>query len=182
MILLMGVAGSGKSTQGKLLADELALPWLSTGEFLRMLISGDRRKDMLQGKLLGDNEIISLVQKIFNVVDTKHEFILDGFPRTGAQAEWLLSQAKHGQIRLTAVVNLQASREVVKGRLLSRGRQDDTDESINERFNEYERSTLPILEQFRSAGVAIIDANAEHDPSVVHAQIMESLDKVVNVH
>ena len=52
MIIFMGVAGSGKSVQGRLLADTLGLPWLSTGEFLRMLISGQRRKDMQAGKLL----------------------------------------------------------------------------------------------------------------------------------
>ncbi len=65
----MGVAGSGKSVQGKLLADQLALPWLSTGEFLRMLIAGKRRREMLEGKLLPDQEIITLIRKIFSVVD-----------------------------------------------------------------------------------------------------------------
>ena len=113
MIIFTGVAGSGKSVQGKMLADYLGLPWLSTGEFLRMLISGERRKDMLAGKLIEDKEIISLVQKIFNVVDTKNEFILDGFPRTVAQADWLLNQAKHGQLKLTAVVNLKADKKAV---------------------------------------------------------------------
>ena len=46
MIVFMGVAGSGKSVQGRMLADKLALPWLSTGEFLRMLVSGERRMYM----------------------------------------------------------------------------------------------------------------------------------------
>jgi len=88
----MGVAGSGKSVQGRLLADEMALPWLSTGEFLRMLVSGERRKDMLAGRLLSDREIIKLVQKIFAMIDIHEEFILDGFPRTVSQADWLLNQ------------------------------------------------------------------------------------------
>ena len=70
MIIFMGVAGSGKSSQGRQLADEKGLPWLSTGEFLRMMIAGDKRKQMLEGKLLGDEEIITMVQKIFAVVDT----------------------------------------------------------------------------------------------------------------
>ncbi len=67
----MGVAGSGKSVQGRMLADRLALPWLSTGEFLRMLVSGEKRKDMIAGKLLSDNEIITLVQRIFTIIDTR---------------------------------------------------------------------------------------------------------------
>ena len=82
MIIFTGVAGSGKSMQGRMLADHQALPWLSTGEFLRMLVSGDERRDMLAGKLLDDEEIISLVQKIFNDVGVEEEFEMDGFPRT----------------------------------------------------------------------------------------------------
>lgn len=175
MILFMGVAGAGKSMQGRMLADKLALPWLSTGEFLRMLISGQRRKDMLEGKLLKDEEIIGLVQKIFNVVDVKHEFILDGFPRSAAQAEWLLMQNKYGQLKLSAVINLQASKEAVKQRLLERGRLDDTEDAINERFAEYEAAIVPILEQFKNAGVKIIDVDAERHPAEVHADIMSRL-------
>lgn len=175
MIIFMGVAGSGKSMQGKMLADELALPWLSTGEFLRMLISGDRRKDMLQGKLLEDQEIISLVRKIFTIIDPAHEFVLDGFPRTTAQADWLLNQAKHGQLSVTAVVHLQASEAVVRQRLSARGRQDDHDEAIAERFREYEEAAKPILDHFREAGVTVVDVNAEGTVETVHAAIVEAL-------
>jgi adenylate kinase len=175
VILFMGVAGAGKSMQGKLLADRLALPWLSTGEFLRMLISGQRRKDMLEGKLLKDDETIGLVQKIFNVVDVKNEFILDGFPRSAAQAEWLLMQIKYGQLKLTAVINLQASQEAVRERLLARGRQDDTEAAIKERFAEYEASIVPILEQFKSAGIQIINIDAELKPEEIHAEILSRL-------
>jgi adenylate kinase len=175
MIIFTGVAGSGKSLQGKKLADAKGLPWLSTGEFLRMLISGDRRKDMLEGKLLEDQEIIALVQRIFNVVDVKNEFVLDGFPRTVAQADWLLSQAKHGQLAITAVVHLQATETAVKGRLLSRGRQDDTDVAIAERFREYTETIVPILEHFKEAGVPVYDINGEDAVDVVHTAIMKAL-------
>ena len=175
MIIFTGVAGSGKSLQGKKLADAKGLPWLSTGEFLRMLISGDRRKDMLEGKLLEDQEIIALVQRIFNVVDVKNEFVLDGFPRTVAQADWLLNQAKHGQLSITAVVHLKASEDAVKSRLLSRGRQDDTDEAIDERFREYEESIMPILEHFKDAGVPVYDIDGEDDVEAVHLAIMTAV-------
>lgn len=178
----MGVAGAGKSMQGKLLADRLALPWLSTGEFLRMLIAGQRRKEMLAGKLLADNEIITLVQKIFNIVDTEHEFILDGFPRSTAQAEWLLAQVKFDQLDITAVINLQASQDAVRQRLLSRGRQDDTEAAIAERFAEYEASIVPILQQFKESGVTVIDINAERSPEEIHAEIMSRLEEKAGVH
>lgn len=175
MIIFMGVAGSGKSLQGKLLADQLALPWVSTGEFLRMLISGDERKDMLAGKLLDDDEIISLVQKIFSVVDTDHEFVLDGFPRTSGQADWLLNQVKYGQLDVTAVIHLQASEEAVLERLLGRGRQDDHTEAITERFEEYEQASKPILEQFKAAGIKVYDIDGEQTPETVHEAIIKVL-------
>ncbi len=177
MIILMGVAGSGKSLQGRMLADELGLPWLSTGEFLRMLISGERRKDMLAGKLLDDQEIIALVQKIFRIMDVEQEFLLDGFPRTVNQADWLLNQVKHGQLQITAVIHLQASESAVESRLLKRGRPDDHAQAIRERFEEYEQSIKPILAHFKEAGVPVHDINAEQDVEAVHQDIKQLLGK-----
>lgn len=174
----MGVAGAGKSMQGRVLADEFGLPWVSTGEFLRMLISGDERKDMISGKLLPDEEIIRLVQKVFNVIDVDEEFILDGFPRTSGQADWLLSQIQHGQINITAVIHLTATEAVVKERLLQRGRQDDTDEAITARFKEYEEHIVPILNQFKTAGVKVCDIDGDQTVADVHDAISEALQSV----
>lgn len=176
----MGVAGSGKSVQGKLLADELALPWLSTGEFLRMLIAGERRKDMLAGKLLEDREIIKLVQKIFAMIDVHDEFVLDGFPRTVSQADWLLNQHKHHQLDVTAVVHLTASEDAVLKRLLDRGRQDDNREAIVERFSEYEETIKPILDHFKDAGVPIFNISGEGDIREIHSQVKQALQTVDN--
>jgi len=175
MIIFMGVAGSGKSIQGRMLADELALPWLSTGEFLRMLVAGDKRRDMVAGKLLGDKEIINLVQKIFHMIDSTQEFVLDGFPRTTAQADWLLSQVKHGQLKVTAVIHLTASEEAVMKRLLNRGRQDDNETAVRERFREYEQAALPIIQHFRDAGVPVYDINGEQTVGAVHADIQAAI-------
>jgi len=175
VIVFMGVAGSGKSVQGRLLADELALPWLSTGEFLRMLVSGDRRKDMLAGKLLSDREIIKLVQKIFAMIDVHEEFILDGFPRTVSQADWLLNQHKHGQLDVTAVIHLTVGEQTVLDRLLRRGRQDDHKEAILERFREYEEITKPILDHFRSAKVPIFDIDGEDSVNTIHQEIKQAI-------
>jgi len=174
----MGVAGSGKSVQGRLLADRLGYPWLSTGEFLRMLISGERRRKMLEGKLLNDTEIITLVQKIFRVVDTEHEFVMDGFPRTLAQADWLMSQRKHGQLKITAVIHLQASEEVVLERLLQRGRQDDQGDVIRERFREYEHATQPIIKEFREEGVPVFEIKAVGEVETIHEDIVKAIASV----
>lgn len=179
MIIFMGVAGSGKSVQGRMLADRLALPWLSTGEFLRMLVSGQDRKDMVAGKLLGDKQMIKLIQKVFNVADAAHqEFVLDGFPRTVAQADWLLNQVKHGQLSITAVVHLIASEEEVSRRLLERGRQDDTGEAIAARFREYEQASKPILEHFEQAGVPVLKIKGEGDMGSINQKIKQALEEL----
>ena len=178
MIIFMGVAGSGKSVQGRLLADRLGFPWLSTGEFLRMLISGERRREMLEGKLLGDNEIISLVQKIFRIVDTDHEFVMDGFPRTAPQADWLLTQRKHGQLAITAVIHLTASEEIVLERLLQRGRQDDQEAAVKARFNEYQNLTQPIINDFNANGVPVFEIQGTGDIEDIHDAIVKAIASV----
>ena len=175
MILLMGVAGAGKSVEGRRLADEMGLPWLSTGEFLRMLVTGERRKQMMAGKLLSDAEVIELADRIFRIIDVKEEFLLDGFPRTLAQGDWLLAQHKAGLMKITAVLHLEASEAVVAKRLMGRGRQDDTEESIAKRFAEYQAVTLPILHDFDSKGLKVHHINAEQLPDQVHADVLKAL-------
>ncbi|MFT4532368.1 MAG: adenylate kinase [Candidatus Saccharimonadales bacterium] len=177
MIVLMGVAGAGKSVQGRRVADELALPWLSTGEFLRMLVTGQRRREMLSGKLLDDSEMIGLADRIFHMIDTSEEFILDGFPRTAPQAEWLIAQHKAGLINITNVLHIKANEEVVIERLLDRGRHDDTKESIAERFREYGAVTLPIISSFEDHGIPVHDINGELAPDDVFKQIIPLLEK-----
>ena len=176
MIILTGVAGAGKSMQGKMLADEHGYAWISTGEILRVLVTGKRRQEMLQGKLLSDEEMIVILDKVFDLIDPKQEFILDGFPRTIPQADWLLDQVHAGRFALTAVVNLAASEEVVRQRLISRGRQDDTVEAISERFKEYRAVTLPILAHFKEEKVPVCDIDAAQTPREVHDAILECID------
>lgn len=176
MIILMGVAGAGKSMQGRMLADEHGYAWISTGEILRVLVTGKRRQEMLQGKLLSDEEMIQIIDKVLELIDTDAEFVLDGFPRTVAQADWLLRQVKAGRFKLSAVVHLAASEEVVLDRLLSRGRIDDTKEAIAERFREYNAVTLPILKHFQQENIKVYDIDAAQTPTEVHDEIVAYLD------
>jgi len=176
MIILTGVAGAGKSMQGKILADEHGYAWISTGEILRVLVTGKRRQEMLQGKLLSDDEMITILDKVFELINPKQEFVLDGFPRTIPQADWLLEQVHSHRFDLTAVVNLSASEDVVRERLTKRGRQDDTDEAIAERFREYQTVTLPILEHFKQENVTVCDIDASRDPRQVHDDILKCID------
>ena len=86
------------------------------------------------------------MQKVLGLLPADEEFILDGFPRTTEQAEWLLAQVKAGLIDVTAVFRIDATREVVKRRLLQRGRQDDYHEAIEDRFRDFEQTIVPIIE------------------------------------
>jgi len=176
MIILTGVAGAGKSMQGKILADEHGYAWISTGEILRVLVTGRRRHEMLEGKLLSDDEMINLMDKVLDLIDTKQEFVLDGFPRTVPQADWLLDQVHNGRFALSAIIHLAASEEVVRERLLSRGRQDDTEEAIAKRFSEYRNVTLPIIEYLKKEGAKVCDIDAAADPRVVHDAILKCVD------
>lgn len=178
MIILMGVAGAGKSMQGRLLADEHGFAWISTGEILRVLITGKRRQQMLAGKLLSDQEVIDVVDKVLELIDTSEEFVLDGFPRTVVQADWLLEQTKKGRFNLTGVFNLQATEAVVRGRLIERGRPDDTENAIRERFREYEAVTVPILDHFKKENVKVCDIDAAQTPRQVHDEIVRCLGKM----
>lgn len=176
MIILMGVAGSGKSMQGKILADEHGYAWISTGEILRVLVTGKRRREMLEGKLLSDEEMIHLMDKVLELIDTKQEFVLDGFPRTVAQADWLLKQVEEGRFDLSAVIHLTASEDVVRSRLLTRARLDDTEDAITERFREYSVVTLPIIAHLKKVGARVCDIDAAQDVRHVHDAILKCVD------
>jgi adenylate kinase len=175
MIILTGVAGSGKSMQGKIFADEHGYAWISTGEILRVLVTGRRRHEMLAGKLLDDAEMIAILDTVLNLIDADQEFVLDGFPRTIPQCDWLLEQVHKKRFKLTAVVNLDADESEVKKRLMARGRRDDNEEAIAERFKEYKEVTLPILEYFRKEGVSVYSIDASQTPRDVHDDILKHL-------
>ena len=109
------------------------------------------------------------------MIDTHEEFVLDGFPRTTAQADWLLNQVKHGQLHITGVILLTADEDTVLKRLLGRGRQDDTEEAIRERFEEYEAQVKPILQHFKAADIPVFDIDADLSPAKVQEHIREVL-------
>ena len=175
MIVLMGVAGAGKSMQGRIFADEHGYSWISTGELFRVLVTGERRQRMLEGHLLNDQEVIDLVDRTFNLIDLHEEFLLDGFPRTIAQTNWLLDQIHQNRLSLTAIFNMEASLDVVEKRLIKRGRIDDTPEAIKMRFEEYKTTTLPILDLFKKENAPIYNIDADNDPLQVHDEIIQHI-------
>jgi adenylate kinase len=173
VILLMGLPGSGKGTQGKMLADQVGLHLISMGELVRLYVTGERRKEMLRGKLLSDDEVINILDKVLNSLPDDDDTILDGFPRTTKQAEWLLEQATNGRFVIEYVIHLVASYEAVKARLKGRGRADDHDEVITARFAEYEQLTEPLLEWYRQHDIEVVDVNAERTVDAVNDDLVK---------
>jgi adenylate kinase len=171
----MGMPGSGKGTQGKILADRHGFHLISMGELVRLYVTGERRKQMLAGTLLDDTEIIAIIDKVLLSIKDDENCILDGFPRTIPQAEWLLEQVKQGRFTLTKVFQLVASREAVVNRLSHRGRMDDDQNVITERLKEYDRLTQPLINWFDKNDVAVIDVNAEREVEAVNDDLEKYL-------
>lgn len=175
MILLMGLPGSGKGTQGKMLADHHGLHLISMGEIIRLYVTGKRRQQMLAGELLDDQEVIGLLDMVISSLPDNEECLLDGFPRTLLQAEWLRNQAQVGRFAIKQVINLAASHAAVKVRLLNRGRADDQEKVIEERFREYERLTQPLLSWFNEHNIKVENIDAERPANAVHADLIKLL-------
>ena len=175
MILLMGIAGSGKGTQGKMLADTRGFHLISMGEVLRMYVTGEQREKMLAGGLLDNQEIIELVDQVLKSLPDDKEVLMDGFPRTIRQAEWLLEQVKKDRFKLSAAFHLVASQKAVKERLVKRARIDDVEGAIEKRFEEYRRSTEPIIKWLSEHDIQVTDINAERSPEAVNTDIISHL-------
>lgn len=175
MIIIMGLAGAGKGTQGHLLADERGCPLVSTGEIFRAAMAEGKYQEMLEGKLISDQETITVVDDALSRIDVSKGFILDGFPRNVVQTEWLVEQIKKGRFTKPIVLNLVVSKEVTRERLKLRHRPDDTDQAINQRFNDYERAVTPIMDTFRGAHVPVCNVDAAQSVDDVHASILKCI-------
>jgi adenylate kinase len=177
MIVFMGLAGSGKSTQGQLLAAHLHCPWLSTGGLLRQYNTDPKvQKKMLSGKVIDDRTVTSVVDaELRRIEAANNECILDGFPRSLAQAEWLADKIQKNQLKISAILHLQASKQTAKTRLLARHRPDDNEAAIAERFTEYDKVIKPIVDYFRSQGFEVHDINGESTPEETAEAITSAL-------
>ncbi len=175
MILLIGPAGAGKSMQGHKLADEYGYAYISTGEIFRLLITGRRRAEMLEGKLLSDAETIHVLDKVLDIIDTKEQFILDGFPRTANQVTWMLGEIAAGRFDKPVVVHLEIDEVEIRRRLSKRGRIDDTEEAITKRYDVYQEQTKPLMKQMEEAGITIKNVDAIGSPLEIHNKIIAAL-------
>ena len=174
MIIFMGVTGAGKSIQGQLLAERMHIPWVSTGELLRAQAASQPNPEMMAGRLLDDQQMIKLVDDALTGVPNQ-ECVLDGFPRTKVQADWLIEQINSGRLHLEAIVLLKVSEPVMRSRLLSRGRPDDTESAIRQRFLDYQQKTEPLVNELRSGGLSMLKINGEQPVEAVNHSILTAL-------
>lgn len=175
MIVMVGLAGSGKSVQGKLLAERLGYQWLSVGALLRASMDPKKLAAMARGELVDNQTVKTTLKGALIDLDKDRECVLDGFPRTSTQADWLIAEHKNGNLKISAVIYLVADETVVKQRLLTRARPDDQPAAIEQRLKEYKRVTLPMLEAFKKAQIPIYEVSANQTVDEVHTQIRSAL-------
>ncbi len=140
-IMLFGAPGAGKGTQAKFLIEKYGIPQISTGDILRAAIKEgtkmglEAKKYMEDGKLVPDSTIIGIIKDRLAQEDCKKGFILDGFPRTLAQAEALDELMKEMGISLDKVLSLDVPDELIVGRITGRRVCKDCGASFHVEFN-----------------------------------------------
>jgi len=182
--LLLGIQGSGKGTQAKRIAAEYGIPHVATGDILRGAIAegtplGRQVEGILaRGDLVPDETMVELIRK--QLAGVNDGFVLDGFPRTMAQAEALNEMLADIGRPLDIVFELQVSDEVARDRMAKRaveeGRVDDTPEVIDNRIALYHRETEPITEYYRAHG-NLVGINGTGTVNEVFAQIQAALEQ-----
>ncbi|MDB5561949.1 MAG: adenylate kinase [Hyphomicrobiales bacterium] len=164
-LILLGPPGAGKGTQAKVLVEAYGIPQLSTGDILRSAIAvktpmGLAAKEVMdRGDLVSDAIVNGIVSERLDQADCSKGFILDGFPRTIAQAEALDQMLEEKGQKLDAVVEMKAEPEVLISRIIQRSREnggaraDDNVDVLRNRLAVYSDQTAPLVEFYREQGL-----------------------------
>jgi adenylate kinase len=167
-IVLLGPPGAGKGTQAVKLAEKLGIPHISTGDLFRYNISNGTELGLEAKKYLDAGDLVpatltnALVDDRLDDEDAKQGFILDGFPRSVEQAKALDEMLKKRDLSLDAVIEFRVPEEELVSRLKGRGRADDTEDVIRNRFKVYRDETAPLLDYYAS-NLKTVEAVGELD-------------------
>ncbi|MDO5052704.1 MAG: adenylate kinase [Pseudoclavibacter sp.] len=183
-LLIVGPPGAGKGTQASGIAEAFGVPTISTGDIFRANITGGTelgkrvQRIIDAGDLVPDSLTNELVADRLAEPDAAGGFLLDGYPRTLEQLDFLSGLlAEHGA-RIDAVVQLVVEDEEVverlRGRALEQGRSDDTEEAIRHRLRVYAAQTAPIVEVYRERG-ALVEVDGAGGVDEVRERIMSGL-------
>ena len=211
-VVLLGPPGSGKGTHGKRLAESLNAPLIATGDILREAIAQGTRlgmaaqEDVKAGRLVADGTVLGIIETRLEQKDAASGFVLDGFPRTTAQADGLASML--GDKKIDRVLYLTVPAETLVSRLEHRRlcpncgaiynlrtkppkaadvcdvcggtlvqRQDDRPETVRARLQVYERETAPLVAYYDRLGI-LRKLDAAGSPDSVYAAIQQAIGKV----
>ncbi|MDZ7615683.1 MAG: adenylate kinase [Patescibacteria group bacterium] len=155
-IVFIGPPGAGKGTQAERIVAKYGLAHLSTGDMLRAArdaktaVGVEAEKYMSAGQLVPDAIIVDIIRERLEQSDCQKGYLLDGFPRTIAQAESLDAMLAKQGTRLDVVLELSVPEDELFKRLAGRGRADDQPEVIRQRLVAYREQTSPLLDYYRN--------------------------------
>lgn len=183
-LLLIGAPGAGKGTQAERLSKRFGITHISSGDLLRQHVKdqtslGQRIKSYVDnGDLVPDGVVMDMLRKPVVAAARAGGYVLDGFPRTVAQAQASFPTAHALGAEVQAAVHLDVAREELVHRLLARGRgSDDTQAVIERRLQVYLDMTVPLLEYYAGREWMFTVDGAE-PPAVVHEEIVARLQKL----
>lgn len=176
-LILIGIQGSGKSTQGNLMSQKLGIPYLSSGHIFRQMAKeksplGRYMKETLNaGFLIPDEKTIPIIEEYLSKSEYSRGYILDGFPRTPKQAEQFGKGADQ-------VIYLKVSDKEALWRLSGREeegvREDNTLSAIRKRIQLFHDFTEPVIDFYRQKGL-LIEIDGEREIEVINADIMSKI-------
>ncbi|WP_379072216.1 adenylate kinase [Mesorhizobium sp. UC22_110] len=168
-LILLGPPGAGKGTQAQRLVEKHGIPQLSTGDMLRAAVKAETpvglkaKAVMDAGELVSDAIVNAIVAERIDQADCARGFILDGYPRTLAQADAVEAMLAERKLKLDAVIELVVDDKVLVGRIVKRAqeaaaagqpvRKDDNPEVFEERLREYYKKTAPLIGYYHAKGM-----------------------------
>ncbi len=186
-LIIFGPHGSGKGTQAERIAQHYNIVRVTTGELFRENIENGTRLGKKAEKYLNSNVYVpdevtnQIVEERLKGDDCKRGFILDGYPRTFNQMEFLGKLLRKLKVKLDLVINLKVDEEEVVKRLLKRGRNsDDTEEGIRKRAKEYQKKAKPVLDRYKKMGI-VADVDGGQSMDKVFQVIKPILDRVQRI-
>lgn len=175
-LILIGIQGAGKSTQGNLLSKKLNVPYLSTGHIFRLLarehspLGRQIKVVMNAGLLISDRKTLEIVSEYLSRTEYKGGYILDGFPRT-------LVQARAFKNGIDQVIYLKISDKEALWRIAGRNdivREDETLTAIRTRIESFHTFTKPVLEYYRKKG-QLIEVDGEKSIEEIYKEILKKI-------